>query len=173
MTIRHRNMLQAAGFLRTKVEPVLVSPSWLHQVVAGSELTYIQLWRPYELRGEDEDKIARQRQEAKETIAKEESEFEERWHKREQEDQNMQSENGKGPEESNEPSNERQAETSQDTDKDTSKQSYTEAKEAGNGGQGEQATEKAEQSTDAAHNLSRDDEGEEVMEEDKEDMVLY
>lgn len=28
MTIRHRNMLQAAGFLRTKVEPVLVSLSW-------------------------------------------------------------------------------------------------------------------------------------------------
>jgi hypothetical protein len=30
-----------------------------------------------------------------------------------------------------------------------------------------------EQNADATHNMSRDDEGEEVMEEDKEDMVLY
>lgn len=133
------------------------------------ELTSLQLWRPFELRDEDEDKISRQRQEAKETIAKEESEFEERWHKREQEDENIKHENGNAPEESKERSDE-QADTSRDIGQDINKQSEKETKEeAENDGQGASTIDKG----DATHNLSRDDEGEEVMEEDKEDMVLY
>lgn len=162
-------MLQVAGFLRTKVEPVLVGYSWLHPEYCESfELTCMQLWRPFELRDEDEDKISRQRQEAKDTIAKEESEFEERWRKREQEDENIRHENGKAPEESKEPSDE-QADTSRETNEDINKQSEKETKEAENDGQEDSTTDKG----DATHNLSRDDEGEEVMEEDKEDMVLY
>jgi folate-binding Fe-S cluster repair protein YgfZ len=138
------------------------------------ELTSMQLWRPFELRDADEDTISRQRQEAKETIAKEESEFENRWRQREQEDESIRHENETAPEESNEPSNERQADTSQDIDKDTSKQARPENREAENGGQEAPTTDKREQNTDATHNLSRqDDEGEELMEEDKEDMVLY
>lgn len=129
----------------------------------------MQLWRPFELRDEDEDKISRQRQDAKATISKEESEFEERWNKREQEDDNIRHQNGKASEEPKEPSAE-QADTSQNIDNATSRQSEDENKEAENSAP---SPEKNEQNTDAAHNLSRDDEGEEVMEEDKEDMVLY
>ncbi|QGA14274.1 hypothetical protein EYB26_001927 [Talaromyces marneffei] len=152
MTVRHQNMLQSAGFLRTKVEPVL-------------------LWRPFELRAEDEDKVSKQRQEAKDTITREESEFEDRWRQREQEEENIRNENGKAPEVSNEPPLEPPAGKTRDTDKDTSNQSEKKAKEKGNG---EPATDKGEQNTDATHHLSRhEDEGEEVMEEDKEDMVLY
>ncbi|OKL58193.1 hypothetical protein UA08_06647 [Talaromyces atroroseus] len=168
MGVRHRNLLQAANFLRTKVEPVL-------------------LWRPFQLRDEDEDAIARQRQEVNEIISKEKADFEERWHGREEEEETekggiqkeLNTKDGPSDEsrETNETSNGEKHTSPQDIDSKSGKEIDQSKQEKERIASTSSATDRGDQSTDGAHMQSThqrpDDEGEEVMEEDKEDMVLY
>jgi hypothetical protein len=185
MVVRHRNLLQVANFLRTRVEPVLVSVHF-KSIWALSSLTNIQLWRPYQLRDEDEDTIARQRQEANDIISKEEADFEEGWRRRERkeetEERGIEKESNtkdglsEEPREANETSNEEKPTTPQEVDSNSRKEAAQGNQEKARTGSTSSATDRGDQSTDGTHIQSTqrpDDEGEEVMEEDKEDMVLY
>lgn len=69
-------MLAMAQFLSTKTEPRLVGISYFSN--SGSFLTISQYYKPWELRPEDDDQIARQIADADDQIEREIDEFEQR-----------------------------------------------------------------------------------------------
>ncbi|CRG84191.1 hypothetical protein PISL3812_01509 [Talaromyces islandicus] len=160
MTAKHKNLLQTANFLRTKTQPIL-------------------LWLPYQLRSEDDDIIDKQIEEAKEIIAKEKAEYEERWRDMEE----------KEDREPNEDNKDAPTDTSSSQEHDESKQHN--AKEAITQNASDNTNPEAEPTAEeptssdndrdgkddgaaqAGTSQRNEDEGEEVIEEDKEDMVIY
>ncbi|KAH8705270.1 pinin/SDK/memA/ protein conserved region-domain-containing protein [Talaromyces proteolyticus] len=164
MTIRHKNLLHAANFLRTKSTPVL-------------------LWLPYQVRPEDDDIIDRQIEEVKETISKEEAEFEERWHpeedrkedrKKDHIDDKDQSANADTSMENGE-STAHKHETGDSPAKDTHSNQEREPEPATVDTVPSTTNEeqRADNATHTGSSHRHEDDGEEVMEDDKEDMVIY
>jgi hypothetical protein len=146
----------------------------------------LQYYRPWQLRSEEEDKIEAQIEETEKLIAKEEAEFEERYRQTEEQavPQTQLDEQSNGN--NDEPVRPDDTQADDDTREDfgpVPKQSdINEANEKDDKATEESHTEPATSTAnshehdDTSHceaSRGHEDDGEEVMEEDKEDMVIY
>jgi hypothetical protein len=178
MNTRHSNMLAMAHFLKTTTEPVLVGfRSSKTDYRSWSQLTTsVQYYKPWQLRRGDEEIITRHIEEAESIVTREAAEFDARYPPEPEEqkpaDQSDREDHGRarldqGPREANGPATDTTDTVGSEIDRDRGTEIPRTNPTTSANDHAQPTTAPAEASR------GHDDDGGEVVEEDKEDTVIY